>query len=419
MNPGGVTRIIEAQVKGLASFMEPADIRIACGPSENAISLTGLPVIENELLSYRESESSPVELYRDISGILSFLESNTDTKTILHCHNPNLGKNPALMLAIHNLAKKGMRVVNHCHDFPEERPSNIDLITRMIEHYSLDSADEVMYPVMANYHYIVLNSCDHQRLLKKGIPGGFVHMIHNPVSNAKKNQVTYNRAGINDKLGINPDKLLVTYPVRAIKRKNLGEFILLSVLFSDRAEFAVTLAPLNPVELPGYNRWKSFCRENNIKIAFETSQVTDYEELVQMSDFCITTSIQEGFGMTYLEPWLAGTPVIGRELDCIMHDLKSKGMQFPGLYQRIITDYNSRVSDFKDLSLQDQERFIYTIQNSKSAREKLLSSNPVLASLLDPVPESVISSNRETILQHFSIESYGKELFGIYKQIAR
>jgi hypothetical protein len=308
--------------------------------------------------------------------------------------------------------------VNHCHDFPEERPSNIDLITQMIKQYTSDSPDVVMYPVLPNYHYIVLNSCDHKRLLKKGIPGEYVHMIHNPVSNTKKNQATYNRTRIHDELGTNPDKLLVTYPVRAIKRKNLGEFILLSVLFSDLAEFAVTLAPLNPVELPGYNRWKSFCRENHIKITFETSLVTDYEELVHMSDFCITTSIQEGFGMTYLEPWLAGTPVIGRELDCIIHDLKSKGMQFPGLYQQIITDYNGRVSDFKDLSWQDQEQFIRTILTGKSARKNLLSTNPILSSLLDPVPADVISSNRETILQHFSIESYGKELFGIYKQIA-
>jgi hypothetical protein len=49
----------------------------------------------------------------------------------------------------------------------------------------------------------------------------------------------------------------------------------------------------------------------------------------------ITTSIGEGFGMAYLEPWLLGTPVVGRDLPKVTGDFAASGMSFDWLYPGI------------------------------------------------------------------------------------
>lgn len=92
----------------------------------------------------------------------------------------------------------------------------------------------------------------------------------------------------------------------------------------------------NPIELEHYKKWRSFCRENELNnVHFEVGEAIDFPTLVKGSDFCITTSIREGFGMTYMEPWLYHTPVIGRKIDYITHDFINKGLIFSGLYEKI------------------------------------------------------------------------------------
>ncbi len=152
----------------------------------------------------------------------------------------------------------------------------------------------------------------------------------NPVkANSPKQDVTKEelKNSLCRRLDLDPGLKLCTYPVRAIKRKNLGEFILLAAIFTGKAHFTVTQPPRNPAEIPQYNRWKAFCLDKGIRVKFEAGEMIDYEDLIYISDFCITTSIREGFGMVYLEPWLAGTPVIGRELSCILGRFKKPGYE--------------------------------------------------------------------------------------------
>ena len=54
---------------------------------------------------------------------------------------------------------------------------------------------------------------------------------------------------------------LLLYPVRGIRRKNLGEFLLLTALAPEGTRFAVTRAPLNPAAKPVHDDWRRFARE--------------------------------------------------------------------------------------------------------------------------------------------------------------
>ena len=68
----------------------------------------------------------------EVSGIMTFIKKSLSENAILHCHNPNLGKNPSLTLAVYKLAMEGYPIVNHCHDFPEDRPENLSLLKEII-----------------------------------------------------------------------------------------------------------------------------------------------------------------------------------------------------------------------------------------------------------------------------------------------
>jgi glycosyltransferase involved in cell wall biosynthesis len=415
LNPGGVTRVIESQVRGLSETNPDAEIVILCGSRVSESVFGKTPVLEDECLLYDESGDTITSIREKAARIRSFVVCHA-SGFILHCHNPNLGKNPALTLAIYQLAREGFSIVNHCHDFAEDRPENMQRLNRMLVQEGL-SWREVLYPEINGYHFAVLNTCDFNRIIENGVPPGRVHLLQNPVavSSRRKGNV---KAGIVDHLGLDDNKKLVTYPVRAIRRKNIGECILLAVLFEKTCQFNITQAPKNPAELPAYLRWRNFCEENKIQVKFETGGIVNHEDLIGISDFCITTSLREGFGMVYLEPWLAGTPVAGRNLSCITDDLKKYKIEFPRLYDRINVITDSGMRDFGDLEAAEQENLILGLLKSSHEKDLIIKSNLFLNSLFNGIEPGLIRKNRLIIRKHFSVTNYGKRLFTLYKNIS-
>ncbi len=420
LNPGGVTRIIEAQIKALEISGQAEEIKVLCGNANKMATLSGHPVAENPVLDYHVPHNDIEENARKLSAIMALFSGYSRHSTVFHFHNANLGKNPLLTSAVYKLAAAGFAVVNHCHDFAEDRPANLAILENFVPGITGVELGEALYPGFPNYHYVVINSCDYSRLLGYGIPVERMHLLQNPILPPEGERYTISpkrKTAIFKALGLDIHKMLCTYPVRVIRRKNIGEYILLAALFADTASFIVTLPPRNPGEIVFYERWKKFARENNINMVFEAGEKIDFNELLAISDFCITTSTREGFGMVFLEPWLAGTPVIGRSIPCVMQDLQSAGLSFPCLYNSIVIDKHN--TDFKDLEEGQQEEFIKAIINDSRQKNSLLVSNPVIASMLNSVPKETIVSNRQIILEKFSIKQYGNELLGLYKEISQ
>jgi glycosyltransferase involved in cell wall biosynthesis len=421
LNPGGVTRIIEAQVDALLSADPLCKIRIICGHSNERNFKEGVEIIADSRLDYADTgKGNNKDFIESVADLMSLIRSCLTANCILHCHNVNLGKNPALTLAVYKLSLEGLAVVNHCHDFAEDRPANLKLLDQLISPNIAVSLNEIFYPDLPGYHFIVLNSCDVDRLHDLGVIRSRVHLLANPVS-IEIIPVTGSsdlKHRIYDMLGFKSLKKLCTYPVRAIERKNLGEFILFAVLFSDISYFAVTQPPRNPLEIKGYNRWKTFCIQNGIELVFEAGEKVSYAELIAVSDFCMTTSIREGFGMVYLEPWMSGTAVVGRELPCSIKDLEAMGIEFPRLYRKIIIRKSGKPVDFKDLGIPEQEHQILKLLRSREAKMQLLKDNSFLNSWFQEVPVPLIRKNQQTIRQKFSTKEYGKELFKIYREVS-
>lgn len=65
-------------------------------------------------------------------------------------------------------------------------------------------------------------------------------------------------------------------------------------------------------------------------------------DFLTAADVCLTTSITEGFGMAFLEPWLADRAVIGRDLPSSTADFREAGVVLEDLYRRLEVKVENR-----------------------------------------------------------------------------
>lgn len=417
LNPGGVTRIIESQLETLRHGKKSFETIVLTGGCDHVAKYEqlGAQVVVDPDLNYLLPEQN--NYVKKFEAIDKKLRSICSKEDILHFHNLNLGKNPLVTLAISKMAQEGYRVLNHAHDFSEDRPLNHAFLRDIIEEHFGEKMCKVMYPDLPNYRFAVLNGFDLKRLKTYGVEPGRCSLLPNPVvfaSEAPTGTPGDWRKEVCKDLTLDGSKRIVTYPVRVIRRKNIGEFILLAALFREDANWVVTQPPKNPVEIEPYEKWKVFCKEKNINIVWEAGTKTDFEKLLRISDFCLTTSIQEGFGMVFMEPWLLGTPVVGRDIPMVTSDLKASGVQFPLLYDKLVVNDNKNLHEF---DMNEQMQVISAIVSSELNKNEILKNNPYLLDLLNHVNNTLIKKNNRVILDTYSLENYGLKLYGLYRRI--
>ncbi len=335
LRPGGVTRVIENAMAALARGGGGQAIGILSGePAPPGFSLPDGAAAESvEGLGYGADSGAT-----DAAALAGQLEEAAaaacdGAPDLWHFHNHNLGKNPALPEAVSLLAERGHRLLLQIHDFPEDgRPGN----------YAALPNRWALYPVGSRVHYAALNSRDLGALGEAGIPSSRLHLLPNPVHL----EFDFSTRERREKPAGAPR--LLFYPTRAIRRKNLGEVLLLAALMGNSCHFATSKAPENPEWLPVYERWRAFASRHDLPMAFavagETSprdlglgseEGTGFDVWLGCSDAIVTTSIAEGFGLAFLEPFLLPRPLVGRDLPEITSDMVDAGLRFPGLYERL------------------------------------------------------------------------------------
>ncbi len=413
---GGVTKIIESQVKALRENGFAQEIVVATGdcPQSERIKNAGASLIIEERLQYLDKGLKSFQ--DEFSYLDKFFRKLISKEDILHFHNLNLGKNPVATVVVMELAKEGYNIYNHAHDFAEDRPANMAFCHEVFQSLNKDF-HETLYPKLSNYRYITLNSPDKERLVQYGVESHRIDLLPNPVdTNVYSPNSMYTRDSLCSELGIDPAKKLVTYPVRVIRRKNFGEFVLLSVLFGSEANFVVTQPPKNPIEIEYYNDWKKFIKSNGIPVVLEAGNKVDFENLLYYSNFCITTSIQEGFGMTYLEPWFYNTPVVGRNLPYVTGDIIKAGLVFPSLYDELLVQVNEKKVDFPDLTEDEKQKYITNTIKNPRCKKDIIKDNPWLINMFDEISQPTLSKNKEIIKKNFSLEKYAERLKDLYKK---
>lgn len=415
LHAGGVTRVISSQTQALNG----ETVRIISGaPDEGKHIKDGTPVDVLPALNYLpENECTDDEFEKRCDEIYAALKNYINDDYVLHVHNPGLCKNPALTFVFYQLAREGMPLVNHCHDFAEDRPENHDYLTWIAEKQGI-SFEELLYPKAPHLHYAVLTSTDRDRIISYGIHKENVTLLPNPVTAPKSiPDAESARNVLCNVLSINPENTIVTYPVRAIHRKNIGEILLLSTFF-ENTEWLITLPPQNPEQIPLYEHWKKVASGYKLPVHFNVGSRVPFPVIMAGSDFVITTSIREGFGMAFLEPWLYGTPVVGRNLPDVTRDFMDAGVSFPFLYDHINAISIWSIKDFANLDINAKNISIELDVAAHDASDVTSKLNPHLADLFSPVSTDIINQNAKLISKVYSIEEYGRKLRKIYTAVA-
>jgi glycosyltransferase involved in cell wall biosynthesis len=130
----------------------------------------------------------------------------------------------------------------------------------------------------------------------------------------------------------------------------------------------------------------------------------------------ITTSRREGFGMVFLEPWLFGKPVVGRNLPGVTRDFLDSGLILNHLYSSLPVD--EKGSDFASLPPPAQRDRIRQLLASRQAAQSLPAMQAAAAALFAEVSESEIEHNRNVVETGYSIHSYGRKLRRVYRALS-
>ncbi len=328
LRSGGVTKVISQAVKALENSQ--TDILIFSGSECPFYLPDNCRSLASDKLNYCEGiDANPKLLLEEL--LKAALDVYGREPDIWHFHNHSIGKNIALAFVAKELADKGKKILFQLHDFPEDRrPLNYSNLLKYTHSSSTMELERILYPQSPNVHYAVLNNRDFSYLSKAGFSQNNLHLLLNPVNldKSKKKSLT------------NPfrHKKLWLYPSRCVRRKNVGEFLLWSAL-ADKSKnvFASTLKPTSPADLIPYNRWKSLASDYNLPVEFEIGlkYKNDFSDWIESAWAIMTSSVGEGFGLAFLEPFLFKKPIVGRDIRDITADFKQNGIIYKSLYNEV------------------------------------------------------------------------------------
>ena len=322
LGPGGVSHVIAAASQCLSEAGTRHVILVDSPPEGPAHDM---PVRIVSGLGYRSSSGglgASELLERLRSAAREALGAPPD---IWHFHNHALGKNPLLPEVVALLAEADERIVLQIHDLAEDgRPANYQVIA--------DCGN--LYPVSPRIHYAFLNSRDLRFFQNAGLPMKNASVIANPV-------VLPGAGGRDESRAPVP---ILFAPIRGIRRKNLGELVFLSALARGGACFAASRAPLNPDALAIHDTWSRFAQRQGLPIGFDVvgrfsptaGAAADFDSWLAHASHIVTTSVSEGFGLSFLEAAALGKPLIGRNLPHITAEHTRHGIHAGDLYDRLL-----------------------------------------------------------------------------------
>lgn len=323
---GGVSRVIDAAQRALID--RGHDVLVISGEAPTFGGMSGA-VRVLDALDYRNTGSSAIaDSLTEALKAEAHAHFGSDPD-VWHFHNPTLAKNVMFPSVIRILAEEGARIVLQLHDFAEDgRPGNY---SKQRSFFDSESGFEgTLYPTAKQIHYATINQRDFDFLRNSGVSKHNLHVLPNAITEFPFSTTPEDRP-------FSKDRLFALYPTRGIRRKNIGELLLLALIYGDKVDFATTLNPENPEWMPAHNHWSALIEELGLPVDLGISEGDRYEffDLVGWADFFVTTSVAEGFGLAFLEPWVSGKAVIGRDLPGITKDFERAGLDLGNLYERI------------------------------------------------------------------------------------
>ena len=355
LDPGGVTRVIELASSALtAAGVKHVVLAGGCGVSPQALPVRVIPE-----LGYLTTAGDLTAESLTATLRATATEALGGPPDVWHFHNHSLGKNCLIPEVVARLAEAGERLVFQIHDLAEQgRPTNYQLIARHGK----------IYPYSLRIRYAFLNSREMALFTSAELPRESATLLPNSISPIIEHSLR------RDVAATNPPLLFA--PVRGIRRKNLGELVLLAALASGGTRLAVSRAPRNSDALPIHDNWRKFSEKHRLPIGFDVvdrftpaaGAASDFESWIAHATHLVTTSVSEGFGLPFLESIAQGKPLLGRDLHHLAAD---HSIPVPHRCQRILIPV-----DWVDLTILESH-LATTLERNFRLYHRLLPSNQV------------------------------------------
>jgi glycosyltransferase involved in cell wall biosynthesis len=367
LRPGGVTTVIRNAQRALAPRH---DVRVFSD------------------FGYDDTPArSRARFVADARALAGQLRERLRGVDVLHTHNIGLGKHPRLACAVKLLAETGaVSVINQVHDFPEDdRPAQLRALR-----YCTGRRDDEFWRSFCYYDrprvvWATLTTRDANKLAERGVRQTRIFVLPNPVDDerftraapsseelenvARRLAVFAARRGFPCRSG----KRLLLAPMKVMVRKNNAEAIDL-VNRLPGYQLLITLDGSSPGDRAYSARLKRMIRRDRLPVIIGFGhELGDPLPLFHLAHAIVTTSKAEGFGYTFIEGWLCGKLVIGRDIPEVTRDFIAAGMDLRHLYREL----------------------------DAAAVERM-------KRLLAHRPRSLIRRNRAVVLENYSLHAYAR-----------
>ena len=426
LKTGGVTTCLKQQVDALKN---DCDMFVITGEKPEGV----FPVDTFHIpeLAYSAPYPKPINPQDIADAVIKAIQTRFNGPAdVLHVHNPLLAKNINFLKILKAIQKRGVALFLQIHDFAEDgRP-----LSYFAEEYPADC------------HYSVVNSRDYRILLTAGLKKKGLHQLFNSVNPPDGQPASFDSGSD------------VVYPIRGIRRKNIGEAILLSLFFENNENLVITLPPNSPADMQSYKDWKAFSADQHLGVEFDAGLNRPFDTIVRSARYLLTTSITEGFGFSFLEPWLFEKSVWGRKLADICSDFEANGVRLDHMYtelkvplnwvgsqgffdlwkhtientgklfdiqfdkDRIQSAYNFITADgkidFGLLSEDYQKQVILRLLSNPAHLQDLLELNPFLLKIGKIRNEKdIVNTNRSAVIRNYNMSSYRQKLLTAYAAV--
>lgn len=350
LRPGGVRRVIETALPALAATGEFAGITLATGEAPEDAWLTrvrgatgGVPVhlaVQRDFLYW--SELVPVhggfhaQLDRAATDLLARCGGED---AVLWAHNIALGRNAPFASAWSRaVAATGATFLLHHHDFffdnrwirwPEMKAAGIS---------SIRAAADAVFPNGPRTAHLAINRSDHRLLASAFGPRAL--WLPNPVTAPRHaaDGEREARSWLAARTGSDAPYWLL--PCRLLRRKNMAEALLLVRWLRPGARLVTTGGPTSADEEPYAARLRAAANKHrwplHLAVLAGQSDAPPVSALIAGAEAVVLTSLQEGFGLPYLEAAAAGRPLVARALSNVLPDLLGLGLTAPTVYREVM-----------------------------------------------------------------------------------
>lgn len=352
LRPGGVRRVIELGVAKLLSKLNCDSVTLAAGeyPPDNWLEIFKSKINGRNLRLFirpsfcylSEQNCSGDDLHeiisKDVGELFRCLKGED---AVLWFHNPAVGRNVILTDRIfRKSAETGIPLVAHHHDWWfENRWQRLDEMFQC-GFDSLEKIAAVFFNTSPNIKHCAINYFDYS-ILNKYFKNNSA-WLPNPIESgysASRSDIESAKNWLNEVL--NDSSPVWIMPCRVLRRKNIAEALLIKEWINPSSWLVTTAGASSSGETSYAEAVQTFAKEKQIKfrlgiITNNHHNAPDVYSIIAASEVVLLTSLQEGFGLTYIEAAIMKVPLIARMLPNLEGDFEKFGLRFPYKYRDIL-----------------------------------------------------------------------------------